>query len=162
MNEEEDRVVPQDGEAGTGEFAILDGGTAYQAVHDESIYGGEWQVSDPAMYIDPVTADISYGSEGGDSSVDHVAPDEGGSAGSAVQSQGGSGRPLTPVSSRNGQVGVRTNVSINFRGGGILVGGRASGTIPASLVVYGTDRNGNRIPDLLERCFRDDICSWSQ
>lgn len=147
---------------GMGEFVSIEGGTGYEAVNDANAYNEDWQVSDPDMYIARVTPDGDGGGGVDDVSYSYIAPEEEGTGEGTVQSQSGSSRPLTRLPSRNGQVGVRTNIPLNFSGGGILVGGRASGTIPAGMPVYGTDRNRDGIPDLLEKCVQQKICSWSR
>lgn len=159
----EDVVGIEGGISGMGEFVLIEGGTAYEAVNDDNAYNGDWQISDPESYIDPI-APVEGGEGPSDVSHTSITEGEGTFGDRAVQSQTAPPRPFTRIPSRNGQVGVRLNVPVNFSGsGGIVLGGRISGTFPAGMPVYGSDsRNNNGIPDLLEKCFSARICTFGR
>ena len=72
----------------------------------------------------------------------------------AVQSAQGSGAPLTIIRRSPGRATVRTNRTMTFSGG-IPFAGQVSGSVPAGAVLSGGDRNGNGVPDVLERGLRD-------
>lgn len=119
----------------------------YQTVNEEAVYlDPDWEYPDAYLFLDNPYETAQAAQDSQQVEDDTLTPS---SSTAAAGSRG-----FVNIGRGNGRATVRTTKPATFSGS-IPFNGQVSGSFPAGAVFTGPDRNGDGVPDILERLLRD-------